>query len=1621
MAELSKAIARLMEQRERDRERARSDNGGAESRDAAPNARAQVPVAERSLAENFVRHFVDAAATEDIDDAELRLLAMIAFRFVADRSPEEPRIRVFDPSVVQDGWESSGTVVQIVMRERPFLVDTVRQCLADHGTSAQRLLSPTFRIERDQRRAVVAVGPPTATGSNEIFIHAEVERLPDPHAVATLLRRHLREGMAAADDSEAMRERLGAIVEDLDTKSLPRPWNTETADARAFLEWLGADNFVFLGYREYQLAGQGNQRTAVAREGSGLGLLRDAARSSFATPQRLSDPLRHRLNEPPLLMITKTNAETVVHRKARMDYVGVKEVDSSGVVVGERRFLGLFTKRMYAAESTSIPWLARKLEIVREGEGVAEGSDAAQQIRTVFNSIPKAELFALSEAELSAEIAEIRAARGTGTLRVSSRTDAIGRGVFVLVIMPRERFSADVRGRIEERLVRALQAAAILDREVVTGDGGDVRLHFYFAATTENLRLLGSDDLLSEVADLMRSWDDRLRHELSNRFPGHGRELADKYTGLLSRAYKDSTDVLQAVEDVRCLEALRKEHGAHVELIDLGAKAERRSLLRFYQIGEGLALGDLVGALGNFGLRVSSVQKQEVSVPDVGAVFIHSFDIEASGPEQLDLEAIRPLLPPALMRLRAGHFENDPINSLIVRAKLTWEQVELVRVYVNYCADAGLAPSREALLTALVNAPEAAHLLWLYFEARFDPTDDASARDREERVLPAAAADFRAVLDPLGAPTDAALLARLFSCVAATVRTNFFVPTAPAAGGKPARGALALRLDGSKLPPLPGRRAAYEIYVDGRNVRGLLLCDGPTARAAMQAYGDGAGLRSELSKRLPGETLSSFMSAPEAAVGGWAVARRPGAQPEAALRTYLAALLDVTDNVEHGRVVPAPGVVAYDSFSPVLTLVLPEGTIGAAKIANQLAQERGYWLGDAFAAGQSSAFERRRLETAARGAWEGAQWHFVEAGGDRETGTLSVVGVGDMSDAAFGSGMVASRRFRLQAAIGEQHFFLDPDPDVSKSFAERERLFNLPRSTWSDYDRELLSPGGGVYPLASTAIPLSDEVRRMLGFSVVQEVATPVEIVKAIFAMEADLLWLGGRGTIVRGSSETAERGDVGAPPGIPIAAVDVKAKVVAEPRPDAVTQRARIEYAQRGGRINTAAVDGAAGVDLTDHEVNFKLVTSAALQGSHLTASQRAQLLEESKPQALSAVLVRSLAHVRAITLEQRRSQTQLDDFRQLAGQHVADDLATPDILQNFELAAGRRGPWGGLSRPELGDLLALTKRSLQRRILASDVPEDAFLETYLRAYFPDSLNASCGQQIRSHKLRREIIAAELARLIVESMGVTFVDRLCRETGAEAPAVIRAWAVVVETSGALGLWDEVGNADPPLPLRGELACWEALARAIESATRWVLQTQPPEATAGGVFDMYAEPTRELLRALPRLLPSGQLARINERVAALAREGIPRALPERIVPLDSIADVLDIVEIASEYGLERETVTELYYEIGDLLDVDWVRDRIADLAADTRWERRARNSLNEGLLYVRKELTRRILLSRQESIPIRSALEEYLVEHQERLTHLGELIDDITSAQRPSLAALMVIVREYGHLVERYA
>ncbi|HXQ23650.1 MAG TPA: NAD-glutamate dehydrogenase domain-containing protein [Candidatus Acidoferrales bacterium] len=1639
MAELSKAIARLMEERERAQPQAAVVDPP-KLREVLDEVRTKVTPGERPLADAFVRQLFDKAGAELLADGqvpELAGLALAAFRFLTERSTEEPRVLAFDPDLVHDGWEVPCTVIQTVMRDRPFIVDTVRECLREAGCTLRRFVHPILTVERDARGAVLAIhGAAGAPGRKESFVHVEVERVGDVDAVTSALRQHLADVVAATSEYHAMRAKAEEMAEKLRTRALPTPWNVDADEVAAFIDWLGQKSFVFLGYREYQLAGMGTERTAAVRRGTGLGILRKEARSAFAQPQLLPETLRRRLNEPPLLIVSKTNAESPIHRRAHMDYIGVKEIDRAGAVVGERRFVGLFTSKTYAEESATVPLLRRKLAAILEAEGAVEGSHDYKAIVATFNGIPKVELLAASAAELRMEINAIVAAESAtaagqpaavGDIRVLQRADALGRGVFVVVMLPRERFSDDLSRRIETRLAQILSATVVLDQHLVLDESAQVRMHFYFATLPAGAGLVPPEELRRQVAGLLRTWDDRLRDELREHFPREAaRALGERYAAAFSNQYKAATDVGVAVRDIGCLEALLATRSPQVDIAneaDGGAargSAPRFTTVKLYLAGEELVLSDFLPVLENLGLKVFAEYPLDVSLPDVGNVHLHSFFVQDAVGARLDADAVAPLLKPALLAVHAGHVDNDRLNALTLTAGLEWRQVDLLRTYVNHGVQIGTAPSRAALIAALAGYPRTAQLLWQYFAAKFDPALLAAPRERLAHTLPELEQQFLAGLDAVDSVIDDRILRALFSVVAATVRTSFFRVHGQDGGSEPQ--ALAVKVECARVAHLPKPHPLYEIYVHAPHVEALHLRGAKVARGGIRLSDRPDDFRTEILDLMKTQMVKNAVIVPAGAKGGFVVKRRAGAPPTsgqvtAAYRTFIGTLLDLTDNLVQGRIVPPSGILAYDDADPYLVVAADKGTATFSDVANEIAAQRQFWLGDAFASGGTHGYDHKKEAITARGAWECVRRHFRELGRDADRDVLTVIGVGDMSGDVFGNGLLLSPRFRLLAAFNHQHIFLDPNPDPVRAFAERERLFQLPRSSWSDYKRDVISAGGGVFPRNAKRVALAEAARRMLGLD--GEHAAGEEVVRAILRMEADLLWNGGIGTYVKAADETPAGVGDSSNDAVRVNGAELRVLVVAEGGNLGLTQRGRVEYALHGGRINTDAIDNSAGVDMSDHEVNLKIALAAAIEGGQLTFAERDRLLAELTPEVTRRVLAHNRRQARILGLDQMRSQTHLADFRELMVQLESEGLLDRhlDGLPDRETLRNRRGVLPGLTRPELAVLLAHGKLALQQRLLASALPDDPFVEAYLRSYFPDVINARFGQAVRSHRLRREIIAVEMANALIDTMGTTFVVRVSRDTGSDAATVVRAWAVVASVSAAAELWAEIGNADPPLPLPAEARAWAALEAAIERATKWIVETQPADTAAAALSDALATPTRELLGMLPNVLPPNAQQGLAAATDAAANEGMPRALAQRIAALDRLAELFEIAHIARDADVSHGVVAEVYYRVGELVDLDWVRQGLAELSAEDRWERRAVEGLAEGLVYARRQLTRDVLLCRQGGGELAACLQEYTETHHEPLTKLGVLINDIKNAPRATLAALLVVMRELGRLV----
>jgi len=1617
VAGLHKAIAQLMEGRQ---ERPLQHADPAALASLLDQLRERVAPDDRVHAEAFARELfgkTHAALLDTGDVASLAGLAASAFVFLRDRGTAPVAVRAIVPQAERDGWSSACTVVESVMADRPFIVDTICDALAARGGEVRVLLHPVLGVERDADGRIVRLGPPDSAPTRESFFHAEVANLAPSAKLRQQLADRLRQVLTATDDYRAMRERVAAIAEELRTHPPGAPWDADLDELAALLDWLGHKSFVYLGYREYDLRQTGGARRAVVREDSGLGLLRDDKRSSYRAARVLPAEMARRVDAPPLWLISKTNAASPIHRAAPMDEITVKEVDADGAVIGVRRVLGLFAAKAYADAASEIPILRQRLAAILEREGVVEDSHDYRDLVALFNTLPHDELLASSVDEIHDLMSTLRAADPHAGIRVICRADALRRGLFTAVLVPRARFSTALHGRIADALRRHLGAPSVHEH-LALDERPLARLHGYYAVAPGVLEHPPTEVLQTELNDLLRTWDDELLAALAQRGARSDAErLAGRYAAALPPAYKAGTAIAEAVGDVRCLEALCATGRAQIELA-AGPDTRAPGTLKLYLANQSLVLSEFVPVLENLGLRVLGQHVVDLKLPELDTACIHTFTVEpalASG----DLQRHVPQVIAALHALRAGEVENDRLNTLVATAGLDWRAVDLLRAYVGHARQVGLA-SQQLLIEALTVNPESAARLFHCFAVAFDPA--ASARSPAERAagpMAEARAQFLAGLDRVHSLVHDRVLRSLADAVAATVRTNYY-------GASPGA-ATALKLDAARLPQLGLPRSAVETWVHAPQMAGVHLRAGRVARGGIRASDRLDDFRNEILGLMRTQVVKNAVIVPVGAKGGFVVKHPgPGAVPDPAAtadayRRFIEALLTITDNLESGHVAHPRGQLVYDADDPYLVVAADKGTATFSDLANELAEARGFWLGDAFASGGTHGYDHKQLAITARGAWECARQHFRAMGRDLDRETVTVVGIGDMSGDVFGNGLLRSRRLRLLAAFNHRDLFVDPDPDPELSFRERERLFRLSHSGWTDYAPTCLSRGGGVFPRSAKSISLSPEARTLLGI----EAAAPTgeEVVRAMLRLPADLLWNGGIGTYVKASDE--HHVDV-ADPGndaVRIDARELRAVVVVEGGNLGLTQRARVEYALAGGRINTDAVDNSAGVDLSDHEVNLKIALQPLLANKTLSTEARHALLAELADPVCDAVLAHSRSQAVALGLDQLRSRTQLAAFRDLIS--ILEAEAGLDRrraqLPSRETLRARRGVYLGLTRPELAVLMAHTKLDLQRRIVQSPLCDDPELDAYLRAYVPGPLLQRAAGVLPHHPLRREIIAVALANDLIDSMGVTFLVRVVRDTGRDVLDVVRAWSAALAITDAAAVRRELAAAAERLTAEAEQQARLALADGLERAALWLVQSQTPDRPLADAVKRFREPVAALLATWPvqaAPAPAGAPAATG---ALPAPSGPPLEAPlaERLARLGHAAEVLEVVHIAHAADVPPPLAAQAYIRAGELLDLDWIRRVLpSTLAGEDRWEPRALAGILEVLLDMRRRLTLGVLAHRRGTVPIDDCLQAFVASRRDDLDMVNGLISDLKAATQPTLPALLVLIREVGRLAQ---
>ena len=1495
------------------------------------------------------------------------------YKLAADRPQGTAQVRAFTPTLSQSGWSAGGhSVVQVVVDDMPFLVDSLSMEISRQLRGAHLVIHPAFDVSRDITGALEKVQVPKPGSAppdgavRESWMHVEIDRIrdgDDPADIVEGVQRVLRDVREAVEDWDKMHTQVHQIVADL--ASEPPPLDAEEIrQASELLEWLSDEHFTFLGYREYSLEHDGEDDVLRAIPGTGLGILRADQQKSEAF-SRLPEPVRAKAREKTLLVLAKANSRATVHRPAYLDYVGVKMFGADGEVTGERRFLGLLSSAAYTESLLRIPLIREKAQEVLKQSGYDPRSHDGKALLDTLETYPRDELLHTTVEELRPMAEAAMVARERRALRVFIRRDTYGRYVSVLVYLPRDRYNTSVREKFANILKTQLDAESV-EFNVSLNQSTTARVHFVaHVPKGEHLPEIDAADLERRLSDASRSWGDDFSSAVAAEYGEEaGTGLGRTYGDSFPEAYKEDFPPRTAAVDLGRLEGIEGDEGIDQSLyedVDAGAGEAR---LKVYRIGDSLSLSQVLPVLTSMGIEVIDERPYTLArVPR--ASHIYDFGLRYGGALP---EGGGELFQDTVRAVWDGFNEIDGFNELVLGARLTWRQATVLRAYAKYMKQGNSPFAQDYIQEALINNVDITRLLVELFEARFqldDSGDREAAQSKiEERV--------KGALDDVASLDHDRILRSYLTHIKATLRTNYYQGDE---GGKP-KPYISFKLEPSAIPELPEPRPKFEIFVYSPRVEGVHLRFGSVARGGLRWSDRRDDFRTEVLGLVKAQMVKNTVIVPVGAKGGFFCKQLPDSSDRDAwlaegidcYKTFISGLLDITDNLLEGENVPPRDVVRHDSDDSYLVVAADKGTATFSDIANGVAIDYGFWLGDAFASGGSVGYDHKAMGITAKGAWVSVQRHFREMGVDCQTEEFTCVGIGDMSGDVFGNGLLCSEQTKLVAAFDHRDIFIDPTPDPAASYAERQRLFDLPRSSWQDYDKSLISEGGGIFPRSMKSIKITPHMAEVLDIDAEVQTMTPAELMRAILTSPVDLLWNGGIGTYVKGSDETnADAGDKANDP-IRINGEDLRVKCVGEGGNLGLTQAGRIEYALRGGRMNTDFIDNSAGVDTSDHEVNIKILLDRVVAAGDLTQKQRNKVLAEMTDEVGHLVLrdnyeqnlalanahsnAAPLLHVHEFWMKKLEADGILN--RELEGLP-----ATREIRRRLENK-------DGLALPELCVLLAWTKIVLADELLASDLPDDPYLDLDLVAYFPKQIREGFAPQVAAHPLRREIIVTQVVNDLINGAGMTYWPRLMGETGASAADLTRANFVAREIYASLPLRQDLETYDNKLDAAVQTQIRIEMRTLVERASRWLVTNRRSPLDSQATVDFFSDPVQSTIAQLPELMVGQELTDFEERRDNWVSQGVPEELAVRVASYPPAYMLLNVIEIAEREKLDPADVARVHFALGERLGLPVLVGRILSLPRNDRWQTMARAALRDDLHAVHAELTARVLSATEE-------------------------------------------------------
>ncbi|MCP5143661.1 MAG: NAD-glutamate dehydrogenase [Gammaproteobacteria bacterium] len=1587
-------------------------------------ARSRTPQAQHQDLTAFIDAFFHQVAPEDlagrpVDDLCGSVLSL--WQFARQRAATAPAIRIINPATDTDGWQSPHTVIEIVQRDMPFLVDSIRMAVNAMGLATHLIIHPVVAVRRNANGVIDGVCKPaeaTADMQLESCMQLEISRETDAPVLADLkvsIETTLRDVSFAVNDWQAMLGRMQAVIADIN--AAPPPVDAdELAEGVTFLEWLTAGHFTFLGCRDYELVQENGDDVLRIVTDSGYGILREMpgqeVSTSFAT---LPQEIRERARVRELLIVTKSNSRSTVHRPVYMDYVGVKRFDAAGNVVGERRFLGLFTSRAYSSHAQDIPLLRVKVNDVMRASGVQPGSHLGKALLAILETYPRDELFQIEPAELLRIATGILHLDERQRTRLFIRRDPFNRFFTCMVYVPRDAYTTDARERMQQFLLDALAGRSC---EFSTSISESMLARILFMIHTSSGRTVEIDErrLEADLARLVQRWEDELASALIQAHgEERGRDVAKQFARAFPPGYKAEYAASRAVADIDIIRALHGDDDIGMSLylpVDTHAGDLRFKLFR---TGQPVPLSQSLPMLEHMGVRVLDERPEKITPEGLPPVWVHDIGLTLGAGERFNLDRLQTGFMETFHKVWCGEAESDDLNKLVLRAALNWRQVTLLRALVRYARQAGVTFSQTYMENALAAHPAIARQLVELFVERHDPRLDLAPAARGVELTK----EIITALDAVTSLDEDRILRLVLTLIGAVTRTNYFQQQL---SGQ-AKGYLSFKFDPSLIPVLPEPRPMFEIYVYSPRMEGVHLRGGKVARGGLRWSDRMEDFRTEVLGLMKAQMVKNAVIVPVGAKGGFIVKQLPESDDREVIQreviacysTFIRGLLDLTDNRKGKDIIAPSQVVRHDEDDDYLVVAADKGTATFSDIANGIAIEYGFWLGDAFASGGSAGYDHKKMGITARGAWESVKKHFRRLDRDIQTTPFTVAGVGDMSGDVFGNGMLLSRATRLVAAFDHRHIFLDPEPDAATSYAERERLFALPRSSWADYDKALISAGGGVYPRSLKSIQIAKEVRQLLAID--DTALPPAELIRAILRAPVDLLYNGGIGTYVKAKSES--NSDVGdrANDAVRVNGAELRCKVVGEGGNLGFTQKGRAEFAAGGGLIYTDAIDNSGGVDCSDHEVNIKILLNTAAGAGTLNNDARNALLASMTDEVAALVLRNNYHQALALALDDATGPELLDAQARFI-RFLERDGRLNRLLESLpddETLAQRRAARDKLRPPENAVLLAHAKLWLFDEVLASNIPEDVHMESALLGYFPAALRKDYGDDTRRHPLRREIICTHVCSSMVNRVGSTFVFNMMEETAASPADVVRAYLLTRECFGVGALWRALKQQDNVVADALQTRMLLEVGRLLSRGTRWFLRRRNYLGDLARSIEELA-PAIEATAALLKDHPAASPDIIGQRTREYVEQGVDETLAQSTAVTAEVHAALDIHEVARATTRSVPQTLSVYLALSQRLELPALRERIGQLPGDNHWQLLARAALRDDLADRLRALTA-VVLKRNPGLETPDALVgAWEQANPGVIGRTRQVLQEIQSAGTVDLAMLSVGLRELRNL-----